>query len=123
MVPLLSAFASQFFRMTGEIVILCTCSSGSEAEKIALHLLEQHLAACVNVLPAGRSYYWWRGVIESTVEHVLLIKTSAKLLPAVEQAIRTIHSYEVPELLALPVLDGSSEYLNWLRSNLRGNSS
>ena len=108
--------------MTGEIVILCTCSSEIEAKKISVHLLEEHLAACVSVVPLSGSYYWWQGAIESSVEHLLLIKSSAALFARVEQAIRKIHSYEVPELLALPVLDGSSDYLNWLRSNLRPHS-
>jgi len=119
MVTSVSAFVSQFFLMTGEIVILCTCGSETEAGKIALHLLEQRLAACVNVAPLTRRYYRWQGAIESAVEHLLLIKSSAALFPAVQAAIRQVHSYEVPELLALPVLDGSTDYLNWLRANLR----
>ena len=105
--------------MTGEIVILCTCASEEEAGKIALHLLEAHLAACVNVVPVGRSYYRWQGAIESSAEQLLLIKSSAALFPAVEAAIRKVHSYDVPELLALPVVLGSSDYLTWLRGNLR----
>ena len=105
--------------MTGEIVILCTCSSPGEAGKIAVRLLEQRLAACVNVVPLSRSYYWWQGAIESSAEQLLLIKSSAALFSAVAEAVRQVHSYQVPELLALPVLDGSSDYLNWLRSNLR----
>jgi len=105
--------------MTGEIVILCTCSSESEAEKISLHLLEEHLAACVNVVPSVRSYYRWQGVIESATEYLLFIKSSAALFSAVQKAIRQIHSYDVPEMLALPVLEGSEDYLDWLRSNLR----
>jgi periplasmic divalent cation tolerance protein len=105
--------------MTGEIVILCTCSSELEAQRISLHLLEEHLAACVNVIPLSGSYYWWEGAIESAAEQLLLIKSSAALFSAVETAVRKIHSYEVPELLALPVLGGSADYLNWLRSNLR----
>jgi periplasmic divalent cation tolerance protein len=109
----------QFFLMTGEIVILCTCSSEIEAQRISIHLLEEHLAACVNVVPLNGSYYWWQGAIESSKEQLLLIKSSAALFSAVEEAVRKIHSYQVPELLALPVLDGSSDYLEWLRSNLR----
>jgi periplasmic divalent cation tolerance protein len=104
--------------ITEEIVILCTCSSEGEAEKIALHLLEQRLAACVNVIPAGRSYYRWQGAIESAVEHLLLIKSSAALFPQVEKAVRSLHSYQVPELLALPIAAGSADYLNWLREQL-----
>ncbi len=105
--------------MTGEIVILCTSASEEEAERIARHLLEERVAACVNVLPVHRSYYWWEGAIQSSAEYLLLIKSTATLFPAVEQAIRRMHSYEVPEVLALPVLGGSADYLTWLRANLR----
>jgi periplasmic divalent cation tolerance protein len=119
MVTLLSALVPQFFMTTGEIVILCTCCSAQESQRIASRLLEDHLAACVNVLPSVRSYYWWQGVIESSEEHLLLIKSTAALFPAVQEAVQQTHSYEVPELLALPVLDGSADYLDWLRSNLR----
>lgn len=119
MVTLLSAFASQFFLMTGDIVILCTCSSADEAQRVATFLLDERLAACVNVLPSVRSHYWWQGAIESAEENLLLIKSSAGLFPAVQDAVRKVHSYDVPELLALPVVDGSADYLEWLRSNLR----
>ena len=122
MVTLLSAFVPLFFIMAGEIVILCTCASEEEASKISTHLLEERLAACVSVFPVGRSYYWWKGAIESSAEHLLLIKSSESLFSAVEKAVRKIHSYEVPELLALQVTDGSADYLNWLRTNLRGDS-
>lgn len=115
----LSGFVSEFFRMTEEIVILCTCSSEAEAETISLRLLEEHVAACVNVIPVSRSYYWWQGAIESGVEHLLLIKSSRSLFAAVQEIVRQVHSYEIPELLALPVLDGSPDYLKWFRSNLR----
>lgn len=107
--------------MREEIVILCTCASEAEAEKIALHLLEQRLAACVNVMPAGRSYYRWHGAIESAVEHLLFIKSSSALFPEVEKAVRQLHSYKVPELLALSVTAGSADYLRWLHDNLSNN--
>jgi periplasmic divalent cation tolerance protein len=119
MVTSLPGFVSQFFHMTREIVILCTCSSENEAEKIAMLLLEERLAACVSVVPVSRSYYWWEGAIQSSAEQLLVVKSSAGLFSQVEQAIRKIHSYEVPELLALPVLDGSVDYLKWLRTQLR----
>ncbi|HZP16688.1 MAG TPA: divalent-cation tolerance protein CutA [Terriglobales bacterium] len=105
--------------MTGEIVILCTCASDEEAEKVARRLLEDRLAACVNVVPVSRSYYWWQDAIESAEERLLLVKSSAVLFADVERAVREVHSYEVPELLALQVSDGSADYLNWLRSNVR----
>jgi periplasmic divalent cation tolerance protein len=105
--------------MTEEIVILCTCSSDVEAEKIARWLLEEHLAACVNVIPGVRSYYWWQRAIESGAEALLLIKSTHCLFRALEDDVRKILSYQVPALLVLPVLAGSKDYLNWLRENLR----
>lgn len=119
MVTLLSAFLSLFFLMSGEIVILCTCGSPEEAEKVARHLLEKRVAGCVSMVPGVRSFYWWQGAVESASEHLLLIKSSAELFAEVERAIREVHSYEVPEVLALPVLEGAADYLKWLRSNLR----
>ncbi|HWC95424.1 MAG TPA: divalent-cation tolerance protein CutA [Candidatus Sulfopaludibacter sp.] len=105
--------------MNGEIVILCTCSSEAEAQRIASRLLEDRLAACVNVIPSVRSYYWWQEAIESSAEYLLLIKSTAAHFPAIEEAVRENHSYEVPELLAVPVLAGSANYLTWLNGNLR----
>ncbi len=123
MVTLLSGFVSRFFTMAGEIVILCTCANDEEAGKISRHLLEKRLAACVSVLPVQKSYYWWHGAIEASSEMLLVIKSSQELLSAVESAVRGIHSYELPELLALQVAGGSADYLNWLRGNLRSGQS
>jgi periplasmic divalent cation tolerance protein len=104
--------------MTEQIVILSTCGSEAEAQKIAGLLIERSLAACVNVLPGIRSYYRWKGKLESGDEWLLLIKSSRELFPAVAAAIETAHSYEVPEVIALPIIDGSANYLAWLRSSL-----
>lgn len=104
--------------MTEEIVILSTCAGEAEARKLAALLIERRLAACVNVLPAIRSYYRWQGKVESGDEHLLLIKSSRGLFPAVAAAIESAHAYEVPEVIALPIIDGSANYLAWLHSNL-----
>jgi periplasmic divalent cation tolerance protein len=104
--------------MTEQIVILSTCASEEEARKIALLLLERRLAACVNVAPRVLSYYRWQGKIESSDEWLLLIKSSRELFSSVAAAIEAAHSYEVPEVIALPVVDGSANYLGWLRSSL-----
>jgi periplasmic divalent cation tolerance protein len=106
--------------MSNEIVVFCACASAEEAEKIALHLLERRLAACINVVPGVRSYYRWQGVIESAAEFLMLIKSSAELFAELEASIRDRHSYEVPEVVALPVSAGSDKYLEWLRSCLGG---
>jgi len=99
-------------------VVLCTCSSEREAETIASALVELHLAACVQILPAMRSIYRWQGKMESATEHLLLIKTSQARYPQVESKIHELHSYDVPEVIALPITAGSHQYLRWLESGL-----
>jgi periplasmic divalent cation tolerance protein len=105
--------------MIDPIVILSTCSSEEEARKIALLLLERGLAACVNVIPGCHSYYHWQGKIERGNEFLLQIKSSRDLFSKAVSCIQESHSYEVPEILALPVIDGAENYLNWLRSSIR----
>jgi periplasmic divalent cation tolerance protein len=104
--------------MTDKIVVLSTCGSGEEAEKLARSLVEQHLAACVNVIPHARSYYRWKGAIESADEYLLIIKSSRDRMPGLLAAVEKEHSYEVPEAIALPVVDGAANYLNWLEASL-----
>lgn len=104
--------------MTDKIVVLSTCESEQEAATIARHLVEKKLAACVNILPRARSIYRWKGAIEDTQEFVLLIKSRRDLLPALRAGLNSVHSYEIPELIALPVVDGSDAYLTWLDREL-----
>ncbi|HTX35860.1 MAG TPA: divalent-cation tolerance protein CutA [Bryobacteraceae bacterium] len=104
--------------MTDKIVILCTCSGADEAERLGRSLVEARLAACVNVIPQVRSYYRWQGALESAEEWLLVIKSSRALFEAVRGHLAKLHSYEVPEILALPVVAGSDAYLNWLDANL-----
>lgn len=108
--------------MTDKIVVLSTCATEEEAEKLARALLEARLAACVSVVPRARSFYHWKGAVESADECLLLIKSSRDLFGPLSEALRKMHSYEVPELLALPVVEGAADYLNWLQSNLAGSS-
>jgi periplasmic divalent cation tolerance protein len=105
--------------MTDKIVVLSTCATQEEAEKLARALLDARLAACVNVIPRIRSYYRWKGAIESADECLLVVKSSRELIGAIGAVLEKEHSYEVPELLALPVVEGSANYLNWLLANLR----
>jgi len=105
--------------MTGIIVILSTCATQEEAEKLARLLLDRRLAACVNVIPHIRSYYRWKGAIESADECLLVVKSSRELFGSIGAVLEKEHSYEVPELLALPVVEGATNYLNWLLANLR----
>jgi periplasmic divalent cation tolerance protein len=99
-------------------IVLSTCGDRETAERIAHRLVEQHLAACVNILPGVQSVYRWRGAVESESEILMLIKTKAALIQDVQSTIATLHSYEVPEFLVLPILGGSEAYLAWLEASL-----
>jgi periplasmic divalent cation tolerance protein len=105
--------------MTDFQIVLSTCADREEAERIAHRLVEQQLAACVNILPGVQSIYRWQGNVESAGEVLMVIKTSADLVSEVELTIAGLHSYEVPEFLVLPVFAGSHAYLAWLRDSLR----
>lgn len=100
------------------MVVFCTCSSLEEARRIALNLVEARLAACVNILPGIESIYRWKDAVETADECLLVVKTSAERLSALEARIREIHSYDVPEVIAFSVADGSEPYLAWLHAQL-----
>ena len=104
--------------MTDKIVVLNTCGSEAEAEQLARHLVEHRLAACVSIAPQIRSFYRWQGAVESSQEWLLLIKTSRPLFDRLRAAIEASHSYEVPEVIALPVVDGAPNYLDWVQTSL-----
>ncbi len=99
-------------------VVLVTAGSRQEAEAIAQTLIQAQLAACVNLIPV-HSIYKWRGKINSDDEWQLVIKTDLALFPALETKIREIHSYEVPEIIALPVTAGSTPYLQWISEQVQ----
>jgi periplasmic divalent cation tolerance protein len=96
------------------LLILTNCPDQAVAEAIAGSLLENALAACVNILAPCRSVYRWQGKIETATEIPLLIKSTAANYPALEAAIRQQHPYEVPEIIAFPIERGLPDYLNWL---------
>ena len=102
--------------MTPAIVVLVTVSSEQEAETIATALLEERLAACVNVTSPVRSLYRWEGRIADDREWQLIIKTQARLFDALATRIRALHSYDIPEIIALPVLAGTTDYMNWIQN-------
>jgi len=106
--------------MTDKRIVLSTAGSEGEARKIARHLVEHQLAACVNVVPRIESIYRWQDQVESSQEWLLLIKTSAEYFPRVRNAIRELHSYDLPECIAITIEDGNSEYLDWLANSLKG---
>ncbi len=105
--------------MTDKIVVLSTCASQKEAETIARLLVEERLAACVNIVPRMRSFYRWNGAIESAEECLLVIKSSRELFTQLRAVLEQAHSYEVPEAIAIPIVDGAGTYMSWLESNLR----
>ena len=104
--------------MTDKIVVLSTCDSEEAASALARTLVEQRLAACVNIVPGARSIYHWQGKLEDSAEWVLIIKSRRDLFERLREAIAKTHSYEVPEIIALPVVDGSEPYLAWLDREL-----
>ena len=104
--------------MTDKQIVLSTAGSEAEARKIARALVERQLAACVNIIPQIESIYRWQGKIEESREWLLLIKTSAENFPGVRDAIRELHSYDLPECIAINIADGSAEYLQWIQSLL-----
>ena len=106
--------------MTDRIVVLVTCGSRKEARKIARALVEKRLAACVNEMGAPlRSAYRWKGKVETAEEFLLVIKTTQKRFPALREAVRKLHSYEVPEIIALPIVKGSRAYLDWIAESVK----
>ncbi len=104
--------------MTGadRMVVLITAGSEEEAHKIAKLLVNAKKAACVSTVSAVDSLFCWKGKIDSARENLLLVKTRASLLPEIVSLVKQVHSYEVPEIIALPVIGGSEEYLKWLDS-------
>lgn len=98
-------------------VVLVTASSRQEAEAIAQNLVESQLAACVNFMPV-HSVYTWQGKVNSEEEWQLIVKTDLAHFSALEAKIRELHSYEVPEIIALPILAGSPPYLQWISDNV-----
>jgi periplasmic divalent cation tolerance protein len=100
--------------MSGSIVVLVTCGSEEEALTIARALVDDHLAACVNLVSPIRSIYRWEGKIWDEKEWLLIIKTQGKKFGELKTRVKALHSYAVPEIISLPIVEGSSSYLRWL---------
>ncbi len=96
------------------IVVLVTTGSREEAQQIAEALLEQRKAACVNVVPQVSSRFWWQGQLDSADENLLIIKTAASMLEDIIGIVKSKHSYDVPEVIALPIVGGNPDYLDWV---------
>ncbi len=105
--------------MSNPIVVLVTCGSEDEASKIAHALIEERLAACVNIISPVRSIYRWEGKIWDEKEWLLTIKTQSHRFAELEKKVKSLHSYSVPEIISLPITEGSSSYLNWIEENTK----
>jgi periplasmic divalent cation tolerance protein len=104
--------------MTGRAVVLCTVGSEEDAERIATTVVEQGLAACVNVVPGIVSVYRWKGEVQRDEERLLVIKTTSARFEALRRAIVELHPYDVPEVIELPVERGHGPYLEWIEASV-----
>jgi len=106
--------------MTDKIIVLVTGGSVRECKKIARHLLDKGLIACANVIPMVRSLYRWQGKIADEKECLMILKSAREHFPALRAEVEKLHSYSVPEVIALPIIDGAPNYLNWWSGELGG---
>ena len=104
--------------MTGKLIVFVTCKGKEEGERIAQAVVEERLAACVNMLPGVRSCYMWEGELKFQEEVLLLIKTTADRVDALWDAIRAKHPYDNPEFVVVPVVGGSEDYLDWVEESV-----
>ncbi|MEM4699599.1 MAG: divalent-cation tolerance protein CutA [Candidatus Nezhaarchaeales archaeon] len=102
----------------GYALVMITCPSREEAERIAKRLVEARLAACINIVAGLRSLFWWRGRLEEAEEALMLVKTRMDKLERLASEVKALHSYEVPEIVALPIVGGLEDYLRWLDESL-----
>ena len=100
------------------IVVFITARDAEEAKKIASSLLKRRQAACVNIVPGVNSHFWWKDKLDSSQESLLIIKTKESLLPEIIKSVKKIHSYTVPEIIALPIVGGDQDYLDWIDSEV-----
>jgi periplasmic divalent cation tolerance protein len=105
---------------TGMAVVLITTDTEEEAIKIASVLLNQRKAACVNTVPRVNSRFWWQGKLDSARESLLIVKTRASLLDEIVKLVKEIHSYDTPEIIALPIIGGSQDYMGWIDQEVKG---
>ena len=104
--------------MSDAVIVFSTCANREEATKIAAELVNGRLAACVQILPAVQSFYRWKGNVEDAEETLILVKTTQDCFSALQRRIAELHSYETPEILAVPVSGGAEKYLSWLNESV-----
>lgn len=105
--------------VTEYCVIMTTCASREEAEKIKDALLTEQLVACANIINSVSSFFWWEGKIDSTDEVLMVVKTTRNLFDRVRDRIVSVHSYSVPEIIALPIITGHAPYLQWIADSVK----
>ena len=106
--------------MSSHIVVLMTASSAEEAERIAKAIVEARLVACCNIIPQIRSIYHWQGKVHDDPEVMMIAKTRQDVLPTLIDKVRMLHSYEVPEIISVPITGGFDAYLSWIDRNVAG---
>ena len=104
--------------MTDYIVVYVTAPE-NEAPELARTLVNERLVACVNIVPGLRSFYWWKGKVEDEPEVLCIMKTRSNLFESLRDRVRELHSYEVEEIIALPILAGNPPYLDWIKENTK----
>ena len=106
--------------MTNKIVVLVTCGSAKEARRIARAVVQQRMAACANIVATPvQSVYRWKGRVESAKEFLLIIKTTQSRFAKLKVEVKRLHSYDVPEIIALPIAAGGIDYLNWISESVK----
>lgn len=103
----------------GNVVVFITAGTGEEARKVGQELLEHRAAACVNIVSNITSIFWWQEVLETDQEHLLIVKTRTSKVKEVVRLVKEVHSYEVPEVIALPIVGGNQEYLEWIGEEVK----
>jgi periplasmic divalent cation tolerance protein len=106
--------------MADEIIVLITAANNDEAGRIAAALVDERVAACVNIVSGVRSLFFWEGKTRKETETLLIAKSRLPLLEQLIRRVKSIHSYTVPEIIALPIIGGSADYLSWLRETAKG---
>ncbi len=106
--------------MADEVLVLITASSSEEAAVIARALVDERLAACVNIIPQARSFFFWEGKTQDTQETLLVCKTRQLRIDTLISRVKALHSYSVPEIIVLPIIGGSSDYLDWVKNTVSG---
>ena len=101
------------------VVIFITTGTDEEAQEVAKALLKNRDAACVNIVPKINSFFWWHGTLDSSQESLLIVKSKASLVSEIVRLVKEVHSYETPEIIALPIIGGNPDYLGWIDKEVK----